>query len=416
MVRAFASQKFYDAGMDAIHARPYADEADSVGLALTELGKMGNREEAYATKYVGKIPGIKASARAYTYFLNKTRIDAYELLRTDAIEGAHVGVAGWASRLAKGDVSLTPLPGKFGRVKPEALGEVSSRRIKSESGWLQQEPISEEEALRSLADFVNNATGRGGLGKLHRSAEVASALLFSPRLLASRFNLLINPHWYYTQTPFVRRQAMRAMFQTVGTGVTFLYLMHLAGARVGLDPRSANFGKVRFGNTRLDIWGGFQPLARYTAQILTGIYISSASNNRLNLKSGGFGQSTRYDVALRFLRSKLAPTPSLIVDWADTQNLIGEKFHWTGAPWTTSQLYTRLAPLLVQDSVDLFNDSGGDIAKMLGLYGIGMWGVGTQTYPDTGGGQQVGGIDLTGGFGGGSIDLSGGGAIDLGGR
>ncbi|HEY7421448.1 MAG TPA: hypothetical protein VH541_05515 [Gaiellaceae bacterium] len=415
MVRAFASQKFYDAGMDALHARPYADEADSMGLALTELGKAGNREEAYATRWVGKIPGIKSSARAYTYFLNKTRMDAYELLRTDAIEGAHVGMAGWASRLAKGDVSFVPLPGKFGRVKPGALGEVSARRIKSESGWLQQEPISEEEALRSLADFVNNATGRGGLGKLHRSAEVANALLFSPRLLASRFNLLINPHWYYTQTPYVRRQALRAMFQTVGTGATFLYLMHLAGARVGLDPRSSNFGKIRFGNTRLDIWGGFQPIARYVAQIATGVYISSTSNQKFSLSSGGYGESTRLDIAQNFLRSKLAPTPSLIADWADAQNMIGEKFHWVGAPWTTSQLYTRLTPLLVQDAVDLYNDSGGDIAKMVGLYGIGMWGVGTQTYPDkqTGGGA-TNTIDLTGGYGGG-LDLTGGGSIDLGG-
>jgi hypothetical protein len=279
-----------------------------------------------------------------------------------------------------------------------------------------QKTISEDEAVKSLANYINHATGRGELRHMAGAAEALNAFFFSPRLLKSRFNLLMNPAWYARQTPFVRRQALRAMMQTVGVGSSILYLAYLAGAQVGLDPRSANFGKIKIGDTRIDLWGGLQPLARYAAQLASGVYISSTTGKTLPLGGGQFGQTTRLDVLIRFLRSKEAPLPSLLTDWAAGANVVGQKFRWQ------DQAYQRLTPLLAQDAFDLYHESGGQwppapgpLAKALGIYGLGMWGIGTQTYglkpPPTRGDllapTRGRGTDLLGGSSGGGSDLLG---------
>jgi hypothetical protein len=415
MLRAATSKEYYERGMQEITDDPYYELADEGGVALTEVGKLGAHEEAYASKFVNKIPGVAGSARAYTYFLNKMRFDMFKSIYQDALEQAHIGPAGYAKRLVTGDVYVNPVkPRSFGKVKPEGIGPNEVR--KARSGFAQTESIDEDKALKSLADYINNATGRGDLGKLAGSAEALNAFFFSPKLLTSRFNLLMNPVWYAKQTPYVRRQALRAMISTVAAGSTVLYLAHLAGAEVGLDPRSSNFGKMRFGNTRVDLWGGFQPLARYTAQLATGIYISSTTGKAMPLGGGAFGQTTRLDVLIRFLRSKEAPTPSLITDWLAGSNVVGEEFKWYKQP------LQRLTPLLAQDAFDIYREGGGGwppkpgpIVKGLGGYGLGMWGLGVQTYGPpkakvgTGGGGSFGG----GGFGDGS-DFSGGGGFNSG--
>src|SRR3990167_11303153 len=93
------------------------------------------------------------------------------------------------------------------------------------------------ELYKSFAGFVNNATGRGDLGKLNRNAQMLNTLFFSPRLIASRFNLL-NPVWYARQPALVRNEAIKSFAEFVGIGSSILALAKLAGADVETDPRS----------------------------------------------------------------------------------------------------------------------------------------------------------------------------------
>jgi hypothetical protein len=39
---------------------------------------------------------------------------------------------------------------------------------------------------------------------------------------------------------------------------------------VEIDPRSTDFGKIKVGNIRWDIWGGFQQWVRVASQLATG--------------------------------------------------------------------------------------------------------------------------------------------------
>src|SRR4030095_9040014 len=113
-------------------------------------------------------------------------------------------------------------------------------------------------------------------------------------------------------------------------------------------------------------------------------------------------QTCALPIFIRFLRSKEAPNASLLTDYLAGSNVVGEEFKWK------NQAYQRLTPLLAQDALDLYHESGGDwppkpgpALRALGGYGIGMWGLGVQTYrprPPTG--ARSPGFSGGGGFGG----------------
>jgi hypothetical protein len=315
MLEAAVSKGRYEEYMNALVADPVVQDGIDHRLAITDVGSLGQREEMIASKLINKIPG-RGSARA-TRFLNKVRAEMKRALVKDAL--VDIG-------------------------KTKRLGRLS--------GYEGSRTIKEDDALNSLAEYINTATGRGELRKLAPAANVLNSVLFSPRLLKSRFNLLMNPRWYARQTPYVRKQAMRAMFQTVSAGALVLGLAKAAGAEVGIDPRSSDFGKVKIGDTRFDIWGGFQPLARYATQLAVATYISPTTGKPMPIGSGKFGTTTRGDVALRFMRSKLAPNYSLLADWAFGKDVTGSKFR-------VRDQWKRVTPLLVQDALDLYHDRGG---------------------------------------------------------
>jgi hypothetical protein len=326
MMRSLKSKGSYDAVMEEIYRRESFELMDKHGLALTDLGHLTGREEAYASTIGDKIPGVSHSARAYTGFLNRLRADMWDALYQDALSSA------------------------------KAAGR------------------SEDEALDDLAKFINSATGRGNLSKhVAPAAGALNALLFSPRLLASRLSFL-NPLWYARLDPFARKQALRSAIHTLGIGMTALGALSMVpGVTVGFDPRSANFGKIKIGNTRIDPWGGFQPVVRYLAQLVTGTYVSSTTGKAMPLGGGKFGATTRADIILRFIRSKTSPNISLLWDWLADENIVGEEFE------AKREMGEAFLPLLSGDMLDLWREHQ-NIPAVVGASVLGGVGVGVQTY------------------------------------
>lgn len=327
MFPAFANEKGYEAIQDAIIAHPDYQLARDSNLALTDVDVLlGSREEAFMSSWAEKIPligkGVKASERAYIGFLNKLRFDTF----TDMVN------------------------------KAEGIG---------------LDPRKNRDLTRDIADFVNNATGRGTLPKgLQKAAVNLNNIFFSPRLIMSRMNLL-NPHYYMKQKPFVRKEALKSLFSFVGFGVGVLTLAKLAGAEVGAEPRSSDFGKIKIGPTRIDVWGGFQPLVRSAAQIITGKYISSTTGKEMTLGEG-YKPMTRADIVQRFFEGKLAPIPSFIVTLMKGQDISGEKVS------VPKEIMQRFIPMVLQDLYDLAQESPGLLPIGLATF----FGVGMQTYKE----------------------------------
>jgi hypothetical protein len=150
--------------------------------------------------------------------------------------------------------------------------------------------------------------------------------------------------------------------------------MKMSGAAdVELDPRSADFGKVKIGNTRIDFWGGNLQWARLVTQL---------QQQKRKTSTGVIVPAGGIDAALRFLRFKGSPPSATGVDWLLGETAVGEKFPPTGLGLAgegdiTTEVWRRTAPMAIQDLVEaiLEHDATGGFLGSLAFGGMGV-----QTY------------------------------------
>lgn len=320
MFKAFGHESAFDAAQESIKNNPTYPLMKEHGLALAELGTdLTKREENFMSNWGNKVPLVKRSERAYTAFLNKVRADTFSDLVTKAES-----------------------------INPDGLSP---------------------KALDDLAGFINNATGRGDLGSWNQAATKLNGIFFSPRLIASRVNLL-NPVYYYKLDPFVRKEAVKSLITLGGIALTVTSLAKMAGASVEADPRSSDFAKIKAGNTRYDILGGFGQYLTLGARLA----MNSTKTSRGDVKELGKGYKadTRKTIVEKFGENKFAPVPGYVRDYLDGKNPVGEPFDPKSS---TAKLFV---PLFLQDAKDVIKEQGavrGAAMSIPGLFGVGM-----QTY------------------------------------
>jgi hypothetical protein len=261
MLTGLGTKKGTEALELAIAQDPAYELALRGGLAITKAGSVtGRQEEQFAGNLLRKLPGVGFSERAYTGFLSKLRFDVFKSMVTDAQRaGLNLG---------------------------------------------------DDEVVRKLASFVNAASGRGDLPKsIAKHAETLNALFFSPRLMAARIQTL-NPALYIKSDPVVRKHALRSLLSLGSIASTAVGLSKLAGADTESDMTSPDWGKIKVGNTRYDILGGYQQYLRMGARVAQGFAEGEGVSERV---------TKGFQPTLPFLRAKLAPIPSLIADlWKGT--------------------------------------------------------------------------------------------------
>lgn len=351
MMKSLVNEKTFQEAQRLIHQDPLFEIAETSGVQFTELGRLGQREEQFMSNLAEKIPvaghGVRGSSRAYVVFLNKMRMDMfkYHLEAATKLKGAEL-------------------------TKHE---------------------------MDSIGRFISAATGRGTLpGILEDAAPALNAAFFSPRLMMSRFNF-ISPRFYYKLSPYARKEAAKSMVNLIAFVGSVAYLAKLAGATVSLDPRNADFAKIRHGNTRVDLAGGFQQPIRLLAQLGSGQVISSTTGDVLSL-GPGYGKMTRWDILLRFFEGKATPTASFAIDLFKGTNYQKQTIKWKialdkelltgGDPSALEtnigiEIRDRLLPLMLQDSIDQAmktHGGSGSIPAAVGEYAVGAFGIGFQTY------------------------------------
>jgi hypothetical protein len=216
--------------------------------ALGVAGKMSAREEAYISGIASSLPGIRLSARSFNTMGNKLRVDVAIKMKRNIERG----------------------------------GATAS-----------------DDQLDDIARFVNVFSGRGSLGKAEALGDVLNIGFWSPRLFMSRIQAPLQ-----LLNPTVRADAARSLAAAFMTGTTMLGLMKASGlGDVNLDPRSPDFGLVRFGRLRMNVWGGYQQMMRYTAQFATG----KATVPFIPGKDPETKERTPAQTAFKYARSKLSP-------------------------------------------------------------------------------------------------------------
>lgn len=323
----FGSEKALQRASDQIQAHPNYKIAREAGVAFTDLkhGKISPGEEQFQSALAEKIPGIgrlvRASGRAYTGFANKYRFDMFNDLVTQA----------------------------------KKTGDFDDPKF-----------------LKSAGELVNTLTGRGNLGPLEKSAGVLSTTLFSPRLLASRLQLM-NPQFYMKLQPMARRRALESLVAYAAGTATILGAAKLAGADVGTDMTNSDFAKIKVGNTRVDIMGGFQQPMVLLARLITGKLTSSTTGKTMILGEG-YKAANRFDIIQRFFESKEAPIVSFITSAIKGKDAVGKDFN------LSTEVINRMVPMFISDMVELYKD-GGLTSLPLGIPAF--FGTGNQTYGKT---------------------------------
>ena len=321
MFKALGSEKSYDALMDSINARPNfrgrevtarngkkvieQSFAQKAGLSMTDMNSQ--REEAFVSKIADKIPGVKASGRAYNAFLNKVRADTFDALIA-------------ANPHAKTDMVLA----------------------------------------KEFASFVNNASGRGDLGSWEASGRKLNEYMFSPKLMASRLQML-NPKNYIYTRPEVRQQYLHSMLATAATWGSLAGLAKAGGAEVVMDPESSDFGKIKIGDTRLDPAGGFQQYLVLAHRLSKGgfdkVFRGTGRYKKDIFTSGG------NDLA-QFIENKLAPSARFVTGmYGASKNRPFE---------LADQTLRSFTPIMLQDISEILQKNP-DLAWVLipGAFGMG---------------------------------------------
>src|SRR5205085_9705112 len=114
-----------------------------------------------------------------------------------------------------------------------------------------------------------------------------------------------------------------------GTATVLLTAKALKPDSVDLDPRSADFGKIKIKNTRFDVSGGQSSIITLAARLISGKSKSSTTGkiNQINAKdkkgNPAFGAQTKTDVVVDFLTNKLSPAARVVYELANNKDFNG---------------------------------------------------------------------------------------------
>ena len=218
------------------------------------------------------------------------------------------------------------------------------------------------EEMRAMADYINVSTGLGNLNEFGAIGGTLQVVFFSPRFAVSRIQTPWKLAKYY-KLPRVRKQIARDMVGVVATGGMVLVLAALAGAEVVWDePENPDWGKIRIGNTRIDIWGGFQQPARVIVRIATTPFRKEAETGPLGLLS-------------RFAAFKVSPAFSISSELLTGETAVGEE---------TTRLETlarSVQPLILRDVEEAWREEG--LPAAIGVGALAAVGIGVGTYKDS---------------------------------
>lgn len=350
MVNSFGSEKAFRGTMDSIMSHPNfkpfvlengqkeAPLFKRAGLRIMDMVNPSG-DELLAPSVIEKfVPGARASNRAAAAYLNKLRSDNFNRLIDNATKAG-------------------------------------------------KNPNEDIELARQIAAMVNNTSGGASLGVLEKHANLLSNMLFSPRFIASRLQML-NPKNYLAGDPTVRLEYLKAATALAGAWMTTMELAKLhPDGEVGTDMNSTDFGKVKFGEARLDPGAGFQQYLVLASRLSSGEYSTTTGNTRGF--GQGFGSNTKRDALIEFVTNKLHPSLSF-----PARALNASEFRPFAVGDETVRAFT---PMVIQDLSDILQDD----PNLLPLMFPALVGYGVQTQGERGQtnrlfGNEFPDIELTG--------------------
>lgn len=353
--------KGYEEVQNSIKELPTYPLMKSSDLALTNIGAdLANREEGYQSTYAEHLPGenipvLGLAVKGYNNTIG-------QVIR--ASDRVYQGTLNYMRAMHFNNVVM----------KAKDAGKTLSKN-----------------ELKDLAEMINVATGRGDLNAfvpkfirrqvdLNESAPILNSIFFAPRNTAAAIQRL-NPAYYIKLKGVARREALKSLFAyTVYLGA-ILGVAKLAGLPVGSDPLSSDFATFKQGNTHVDVTNGMRSLVVPAAQLLSGVQ-HKPDGSSVDLTSGKFGDKTRLSVVGTFLRNKEAPIVAFAHDLMNGQDRNFNKLDSKHPKNLAVAAAKDLAiPMIIQDTVDGYNDRGKKGAVQVFPESLLGWSVNTYKPP-----------------------------------
>ncbi len=331
-----------------LQADPETKFWKEMGVDYTETSgsSKATHEEAFRSDLANKLPGVRRSEQAYSTYLNEQRT-------------------------------------KVGTVYKKWFKIIQKMGIK----------VGEED-YRSVAQFINDGTGRGTqarpssvLGRIERSP-VTTQGAFAYRWVKSRFNLM-NPVRYAKMPTAARLIAMKEMVQFVGaTGLTMALAKKL-GAEVDTDPDSPDFLKIRAGQQHYDISGGMQNPIRFMFRMTTAVKNQAEGQwekrgDKWVDKDTGKEHEGASNIALDWLRTKAAPVPGMAIDVLTGETLERDAEGKKIKPTLKGELLNTVTPMVADDIYKTIKAEGGLTKSAIVGSTANFFGISTPSYKQKG--------------------------------
>ena len=162
--------------------------------------------------------------------------------------------------------------------------------------------------FESIGKVVNSLTGRGKIGRAGSTPGFVNNVFFSPRYLKSSIDFmtfhLFDPN---VSVRMKKRAAMNLVRFISGAAAILLIADFIDDESVTWDTNSADFGKIKVGNTRFSVGGSIPALIVLTSRIATGSTTNSVTGEKKKLNTGKFLGKTKLDLAYDFFENKFSP-------------------------------------------------------------------------------------------------------------
>jgi len=317
---------------DQLATRPLANVAKEMGIIFDEIG---SPNEFFSSKIAEKVPGVKGSQRSFVVPGNWLRNGSIDKRIKEWLRAANGGQE-W-------DLAAHPI-NSIADLTAATKGAVT------------------EQYARDNALLYNALSGKSNIQWLRKRPAPLGLPFFAPGWALS----IPEAAGRTVFSPGARKEGARVLAGYFGFVTGAEMLGDLAGIwDAELDPRSSNFGKVRWKGTMeyTDPTLGMAGWLRLTAQLaptqneqgVWGQYHKTTSGNLVP-------QPWTETLFSHFLRGKLHPYPGEMWSWAEGHNIVGEKRIFSGLNGETAlsilntakSLFAPLTPTDVTEG--LIND------------------------------------------------------------
>lgn len=348
MIQSFSHAGFLNVE-NKIKSSPKYEQSVKDGVEYTGVNKDDPRLSKHEENYLGdeyidllargryNVPGkalqlVKdVSERTFISFLDSQRISMYDTM-TDGLAN----------------------PSRISRLMGAKKG-LTAEQLKADR--------------KRIAQAINAGTGRGNLGrKGNQAAPLLNVAMFSPRLVASRVQLLnqmFNPNSWARMPRNARAEILQDNVKFLAATAATITLAKAMGGQVSLDPDDSEFLKVRFGDTVYDNLTGLQQPLRYLLNMARAM--SPISSKKLQTGESYAGED-KGRMTTRFLRSKASPVAGTAVNYLSGSDYTGRKFSWK------REGKDVLTPLPAKDVIDGLQQGGllGGLLATPTLMGVGV--------------------------------------------